>query len=59
MVINENIEDTNPILPKRAMGAAIYLAYEYLESKKQDRGFCGNDEAGEKKRVIGNGVDKW
>ena len=33
MVINENIEDTNTILPRRAMGATIYLAYEYVERK--------------------------
>ncbi len=57
--MNENIGDINTILPQRAMEAAIYLAYEYVERKRQDQVYCGYDEAGEKKGVIGKGVDKW
>lgn len=56
--MNENIEDTNTTLPKRVMGEAIYLACEFVERKRQDRFYGGYDEAGEKKGVIGNGVDK-
>ena len=33
--MNETMEDTNTILPRRAMGAAIYLAYEYVERKSR------------------------
>lgn len=56
--MNENIEDLNTILSTCAIGSAISLAYQYVERKRQGRVNCGYDEAGEKDRVNGNGVDK-
>lgn len=41
--MDENIEEAHTILAKRAMAAAISLAREYVERKRQERVYFGYD----------------